>query len=161
MAKTIWAGVGALMLASAGCGASHPPPTDNLARALAALRAAQEAGAAEVPQASLQLKLAEEQVAQARAMMEEGSDEFYYITAMNENYAQPSMPAGVEADIIKGLYRVASHNPQKSPGLVRLLGSGAILPQVIEAARMLEADWGVASLVWSATSFSELARNAR
>ena len=43
----------------------------------------------------------------ARAMMEEGKDEFYYVTAMNENYAQPSMPAGVEADIVKGLYRLA------------------------------------------------------
>ena len=42
----------------------------------------------------------------ARAMMEEGKDEFYYVTAMNENYAQPSMPEGVEDDIIKGLYRV-------------------------------------------------------
>jgi pyruvate dehydrogenase E1 component len=97
----------------------------------------------------------------ARAMMEQGKDEFYYITAMNENYAQPSMPAGVEADIIKGLYQIASHKPKKSAGLVRLLGSGTILPQVIEAARMLANDWGVASEVWSATSFSELSRNAR
>jgi pyruvate dehydrogenase E1 component len=97
----------------------------------------------------------------ARAMMEQGKDEFYYVTAMNENYAQPSMPAGVEADIIKGLYRIASHEPKKSTGLVRLLGSGTILPQVLEAARMLEAEWGVASQVWSATSFSELSRDAR
>ena len=42
----------------------------------------------------------------ARAMMEEGRDEFYYVTAMNENYAQPSMPEGVEDGIVKGLYRV-------------------------------------------------------
>jgi pyruvate dehydrogenase E1 component len=90
-----------------------------------------------------------------------GKDEFYYLTVMNENYAQPSMPAGVEADIIKGLYQIASHKPKKSAGLVRLLGSGTILPQVIEAARMLANDWGVASEVWSATSFSELSRNAR
>ncbi|PWK57274.1 alpha-ketoglutarate dehydrogenase [Aminobacter sp. AP02] len=97
----------------------------------------------------------------ARAMMEQGKDEFYYITAMNENYAQPSMPAGVEADIIKGLYRLVSHKPKKSVGLVRLLGSGTILPQVIEAAQMLANDWSVASEVWSATSFSELSRDAR
>ena len=97
----------------------------------------------------------------ARAMMEEGKDEFYYVTAMNENYAQPSMPEGVEGDIIKGLYRVEARAPEGSSARVRLLGSGAILPQVLEAARRLEADWGVASEVWSATSFSELARDAR
>ena len=50
----------------------------------------------------------------ARAMMEEGKDEFYYVTAMNENYAQPSMPEGVEDDIIKGLYRVEAHAPEES-----------------------------------------------
>jgi pyruvate dehydrogenase E1 component len=97
----------------------------------------------------------------SRTVMEEGKDEFFYITAMNENYAQPSMPPGVEADIIKGLYRFASHAPENSVGTVRLLGSGAILPEVIEAARTLEADWSVSSEVWSATSYAELARGAR
>ena len=98
----------------------------------------------------------------ARAMMEEGEGgEFYYVTAMNENYAQPSMPEGVESDIIKGLCRVEAYAPEGSPARIRLLGSGAILPQVLEAARRLETDWRVASEVWSATSFSELARNAR
>jgi pyruvate dehydrogenase E1 component len=97
----------------------------------------------------------------ARAMMEEGKDEFYYVTAMNENYAQPSMPDGAEDDIIKGLYRVEARTPERSSARIRLLGSGAILPQVLEAARRLDADWGVASEVWSATSFSELARDAR
>src|SRR5208337_862706 len=97
----------------------------------------------------------------ARSMMEEGKDEFYYVTAMNESYAQPSAPAGVEADIIKGLYLFASRRPGKSAGLVRLLGSGAILPEVVEAAGMLEREWSVSSEVWSATSYSELARDAR
>jgi pyruvate dehydrogenase E1 component len=97
----------------------------------------------------------------ARAMMEEGRDEFYYVTAMNENYAQPSMPEGVEADIVKGLYRVSTHGDGNAANVVRLVGAGAILPQVMEAANQLKADWGVASEVWSATSFSELARDAR
>ena len=97
----------------------------------------------------------------ARAMMELGRDEFYYVTAMNENYAHPSMPEGVEADIVKGLYRVEARQPETAKGFVRLLGSGAILPQAMKAARMLESDWGVASEVWSATSFPELARDAR
>jgi pyruvate dehydrogenase E1 component len=96
-----------------------------------------------------------------RSMLEEQKDEFYYITAMNENYAQPSMPTGVEADIIKGLYRVSTHVPAKKGGVVRLVGSGAILPEVVNAARMLQEDWNVDVEVWSATSFSELARDAR
>jgi pyruvate dehydrogenase E1 component len=46
-----------------------------------------------------------------RAMLERQEDVFYYVTLMNENYAQPSLPAGVEADIVKGLYRFATHAP--------------------------------------------------
>ncbi|WP_415011923.1 alpha-ketoglutarate dehydrogenase [Amaricoccus sp.] len=95
-----------------------------------------------------------------RAMLEEQRDEFYYITAMNENYAQPSLPAGVEADIVKGMYRFGSFGPGGT-AQVRLVGSGAILPEVIHAARMLADDWNVRVEVWSATSFSELARDAR
>ncbi|MBB5577328.1 pyruvate dehydrogenase E1 component [Rhizobium paranaense] len=97
----------------------------------------------------------------ARSMLEAQKDEFYYITAMNENYAQPSMPEGAEAGIVKGLYKLASHLPQKGQPTVRLLGSGAILPEVVEAAKLLKDDWGVGTDVFSATSFSELARDAR
>ncbi|MBN9582862.1 MAG: alpha-ketoglutarate dehydrogenase [Afipia sp.] len=97
----------------------------------------------------------------ARAMIEQGRDEFYYVTAMNENYAQPSMPAGAEDGIVKGLYRIASHPSRSGGDRLRLLGSGAILPEVMAAARMLDEDWGVGSEVWSATSYSELARDAR
>jgi pyruvate dehydrogenase E1 component len=97
----------------------------------------------------------------ARSMMEQGKDEFYYITAMNENYDQPSIAENAEAGIIKGLYLFASHGSKKGDSLVRLLGSGAILPEVAAAAQMLEAEWEVSSEVWSATSYSELARYAR
>ena len=97
----------------------------------------------------------------ARSMMEEGKDEFYYVTAMNENYDQPSMPENADADLIKGLYLFASHGSKTGGGFVRLLGSGAILPEVDEAAKMLKAEWDVSSEVWSATSYSELARDAR
>jgi len=95
-----------------------------------------------------------------RRMMERQVDEFYYITMMNENYAQPSMPAGVEQDIIQGMYRYASHIPQQPVSQVRLLGSGAILREVIAAAELLAQDWNVGSEVHSVTSFSELARQA-
>ncbi|GJE49670.1 Pyruvate dehydrogenase E1 component [Methylobacterium tardum] len=95
----------------------------------------------------------------ARAMMEEGEDAFYYLTAMNENYAQPSMPHGAEAGILKGMYRLSG--PEAGSAAVRLLGSGAILPEVIAAAALLAHDFGIAAEVFSVTSFSELARDAR
>lgn len=90
-------------------------------------------------------------------MMQDQVDEFYYITVMNETYAQPSLPAGSEADILKGLYRldsVAADGPR-----VSLLGSGTILLEVLAAARIL-ADYGIGSDVFSATSFAELSRDA-
>jgi pyruvate dehydrogenase E1 component len=94
-----------------------------------------------------------------RSMLEEGRDEFYYLTVMNENYAQPSMPGDVRDDIIKGLYRVIA-SADASPK-VRLVGSGAILPEALAAAQMLQSEWQVSCEVWSATSYSELAREAR
>jgi hypothetical protein len=57
----------ALMLA---CGASHPPPTQQMADAQAATRSASELGAGAEPRAQLHLKLAEEQMAQAKSAME-------------------------------------------------------------------------------------------
>jgi pyruvate dehydrogenase E1 component len=96
-----------------------------------------------------------------RAMLEQQTDEFYYITVMNENYAQPSMPAGVEEKIVKGMYRLDGRGSADAAGRVRLLGSGAILREVIAAADLLFADFNIASDIFSATSFSELARDAR
>jgi pyruvate dehydrogenase E1 component len=96
-----------------------------------------------------------------RRMLEAQADEFYYLTLMNENYPQPSLPSGVERDVIKWLYRFAEHRAQKTRARVRLAGSGAILREVIAAAELLAADWQVDAEVWSATSFSELARDAR
>ncbi|WP_018316657.1 alpha-ketoglutarate dehydrogenase [Bradyrhizobium sp. WSM2793] len=94
-----------------------------------------------------------------RSMLEQGNDEFYYLTAMNENYAQPSMPDDARDGIIKGLYRVLPS--ANGPAKIRLVGSGAILPEALAAAAMLQSEWKVPSEVWSATSFSELAREAR
>jgi pyruvate dehydrogenase E1 component len=94
-----------------------------------------------------------------RSMLEQGNDEFYYLTAMNENYAQPSMPDDARDGIIKGLYRVLPS--ADGPAKIRLVGSGSILPEALAAAAMLQSEWKVACEVWSATSFSELAREAR
>jgi pyruvate dehydrogenase E1 component len=95
-----------------------------------------------------------------RAMLEQDQDVFYYLTLTNENYAQQALPEGVRDDVIRGMYRLAKFGPQNAPQPVRLLGSGAILGEVIAAARLLADDWNLASEVWSVTSYSELAREA-
>jgi pyruvate dehydrogenase E1 component len=95
-----------------------------------------------------------------RDMMERQADHFYYITVMNENYAQPTLPVGVERDVVRGLYKFRGVALESTP-LLRLVGSGAILREIIAAADLLEQDWGINAEIWSATSFSELARGAR
>jgi pyruvate dehydrogenase E1 component len=96
-----------------------------------------------------------------RQLLERQADELYYLTVMNESYPQPSLPAGAEDGVIRGLYLLARRAPARPRGTVRLLGSGAILREVLAAAELLAADWGVESEVYSATSFAELAREAR
>ena len=96
-----------------------------------------------------------------RAMLERQEDTFYYVTLMNESYAQPSLPMGVEQDIVNGLYLLDTHAADEASPTVRLLGAGAILREVMAAADMLVHDWNVGAEVWSATSFTELARDAR
>jgi len=87
---------------------------------------------------------------------------FYYVTVMNENYTHPAMPKGAEQDIIKGMYLLSEGKKAKVEGKkpqVQLLGSGTILREVIAAAELLEKDFGVASDIWSVTSFNELRRD--
>jgi pyruvate dehydrogenase E1 component len=96
-----------------------------------------------------------------RRMLQEQDDVFYYVTVMNENYAHPAMPAGAEAGILKGMYRVREAQGargNKSAPRVQLLGAGTILREVLAAAELLEQDWRVAADVWSVTSFTELRR---
>jgi pyruvate dehydrogenase E1 component len=97
-------------------------------------------------------------------MYQQGERVFYYVTLLNENYVHPPMPADVEEGIRKGLYLVRAAEKagkgKKAAPRVRLLGSGAILREVLAAADLLQADWNVAAEVWSATSFTELRRDA-
>jgi pyruvate dehydrogenase E1 component len=97
----------------------------------------------------------------ARCMVEKSEDVFYYITVMNENYPQPSLSADTAQAVLKGMYRFASTAEKASDGKVRLLGSGAILREVIAASQLLADHWQVSADVWSVTSFTELARDAR
>jgi pyruvate dehydrogenase E1 component len=94
-------------------------------------------------------------------MMESQADEFYYVTVMNENYAHQSIPPGITPQIIKGMYLLESRRSVKELHNVRLLGSGTILKEVIAAAHMLCDDFDISCDVYSVTSFSELARDAR
>ena len=90
-------------------------------------------------------------------MYEKLENVFYYITVMNENYQHPDMPAGVEDGIIKGMYLLQEiSKPAKRH--VQLFGSGTILREVIDAARLLKEDFSVSSDIWSVTSFTELRR---
>jgi pyruvate dehydrogenase E1 component len=91
-----------------------------------------------------------------RRMVGEQEDVFYYLTLMNENYPHPAMPEGSREGILRGLHQVRPADG----AAVRLLGSGTILREVEEAAALLESDFGVEAEVWSATSFTELRREA-
>jgi pyruvate dehydrogenase E1 component len=93
-----------------------------------------------------------------KRMVENQEDIYYYLTVMNENYEHPEMPAGVEADILKGMYLLRK-TPDTGGPRVQLLGSGTILREVIAAAELLERDWGVSAGIWSCPSFTELARD--
>jgi pyruvate dehydrogenase E1 component len=82
----------------------------------------------------------------------------YYLTVYNEPMLQPEEPEGVDVDgIVRGIHQV-SRSTGEGPR-VQLLGSGVSVPWVLEAARLLEQDWGVAADVWSVTSWTELRRD--
>lgn len=93
-----------------------------------------------------------------KRMYQDQESIYYYITVMNENYTHPTLPTGAEEGIIKGLYLFqegSSHAKLK----VQLMGSGTILREVIAAASLLKADFGIEADIWSATSFNELRRD--
>jgi pyruvate dehydrogenase E1 component len=94
-----------------------------------------------------------------RRMYAEGENVFYYLTVMNENYAQPAMPEGARDGILRGLYPLRSVGDPKAPR-VQLVGSGAILNEVVKAAEWLAAEAGVGADIWSATSYKHLQRDA-
>ena len=94
-------------------------------------------------------------------MMERDVDEFYYITVMNENYAQPSIPGDIKNYVLRGLYKLHSRGNDKNGTRVRLIGSGTILNEVIAAADILLDTFNISSDIFSATSFTELAKEAR
>ena len=95
-----------------------------------------------------------------KRMVEQQEDVFYYITLMNENYSHPGLQAGQEAGILKGMYRLKISGKTAS-NRVQLMGSGTILREVIAAAELLEQEWDIAADIWSAPSFTLLARDGQ
>ncbi len=103
----------------------------------------------------------------AREMLTEQRDVFYYVTVVNENLPQPSLPDEARDGVLRGLWRLPS--PPRATGgnvspvdeslQVQLFGSGAILHEVIAAAALLRDRFGVDAGVWSVTSYTELARD--
>ncbi|WP_413111091.1 pyruvate dehydrogenase (acetyl-transferring), homodimeric type [Thaumasiovibrio sp. DFM-14] len=94
-----------------------------------------------------------------RRMYGEQENVFYYLTLMNENYAMPAMPQGAEEGIRKGIYQLESY--AGANGKVQLLSSGTIMNEVRKAAQILSDDYGIASDVFSVTSFNELTRDGQ
>jgi len=95
-----------------------------------------------------------------KRMIEKQEDVFFYITLMNENYSHPGLKAGQEEGILKGLY-LLQPGEKKGKLRVQLMGSGTILREVIAAADLLKSDWGVDADIWSAPSFTLLARDGQ
>ena len=91
-----------------------------------------------------------------RRMYQEGEHVFYYLTVMNENYAHPALPEGVQEGIVKGMYRIREGGKKAT---VQLLGSGTILRETLAAADLLKANYGIDADVWSVTSFNELRKD--
>ena len=87
-------------------------------------------------------------------MYEKQEDIFYYLTLCNENYAMPEMPKGVEDGVLKGLYKFQKGDKPKKKGLkAHLLGSGAIMTEVLKAQEILRDEFGVSADVWSVPSY--------
>ena len=88
-------------------------------------------------------------------MLVKGEDVFYYITLYNQDYPMPSMPAGSEEGILRGLYRFRGA-VQQAKHRAQLFGSGPILTQALRAQEILAEKFDVAADVWSVTSYQQL-----
>jgi len=95
-----------------------------------------------------------------RRMYHEKQAVYYYLTLLNENYQHPAMPEDAAEGIIKGMYlfREATGDTEHR---VQLLGSGAILREVIAAADLLKAEFDIDADIWAVTSFNELTRDGQ
>jgi pyruvate dehydrogenase E1 component len=89
-------------------------------------------------------------------MLENGENLIYYLTIMNEFYQMPPMPSGSEKGILNGLYKLRASENKRAKIKAHLWGSGSILNESLKAQEILENDFGVATDVWSVTSYKNL-----
>jgi pyruvate dehydrogenase E1 component len=91
---------------------------------------------------------------------DQAEDIYYYLTVYNEPYQQPAEPANLDVEgLLRGLYHYADA-PAGDGAKAQILGSGVALPAALKAQQLLNDEWGVQADVWSATSYSELRRDA-
>ena len=85
----------------------------------------------------------------------------YYLTAGNENYAMWASPtiADLKERIIKGIYPLQKSVLKKPQACLDIWGSGAIMIEAIQAAKILEEDFSIQVDIWSVTSYNQLYRN--
>lgn len=95
-----------------------------------------------------------------RRMYVKNESIFYYLSLTNQTYQMPEMPKGVEEGVLKGMYRFRAHKGGRTKKKAHLFGSGAIMSEVLEAARILLEDYKVSTDVWSVTSYKLLYENA-
>ncbi len=87
---------------------------------------------------------------------ERGEDVIYYLTIYNEPTSQPAVPEDLDVEgLLGGIYRFRKAEGDKH---VNLLASGIGMQEALRAADILE-DYGVASSIYSVTSWNELARD--
>lgn len=91
-----------------------------------------------------------------KRMYDDKENIFYYLTVGNDTYPMPPMPENAQEGILKGMYRFKKSKLDKGDRKAHLLGSGAIMKEVLAAAKILEADYGVAVDIWSVTSYKAL-----
>jgi len=95
-----------------------------------------------------------------RRMYVDREDVYYYITTLNENYRHPAMPEDCEDGIRRGMYLLHEGASKGGRSVVQLMGSGAILNEVVAAAEILAEQFDVSADIWSVTSFNELRKDA-
>ncbi len=95
-----------------------------------------------------------------KRLYEDNETAIYYLMVGNDSYTMPEMPAGIEEGIVRGMYKFRSRDVKGSAPRVQLFGSGAIMNCVLKGQEILAEKFGVASDVWSVTSYTELRRDA-
>ncbi|OLF16565.1 pyruvate dehydrogenase (acetyl-transferring), homodimeric type [Actinophytocola xanthii] len=91
---------------------------------------------------------------------EQAEDIYYYLTIYNEPYVQAPEPDDLDVEgLLRGLYRYQAA-PEGSGPRARILTSGVGMPWALRARELLAEEWNVRAEVWSATSWTELRRDA-